>query len=256
MTAYTEQLLDKLAKSEGTTLDMAKWFNFYSFDVMGDLAFGKPFDMIKDGIVHDYMAVVHTNMLAIGAFSHLIWMFPIIKAIPGLNRHNEKFQKWLYEHVRQRREVSLPSTSSLLVAYRDTMLTLQSEVLLYKMSFPGSWTSTKQSKSQPSRTSPISMGTPNSLSLLEGKYFATGDCMLTYGANLNSVIPLPQPSHVCSSSSLDALILSRSFRKKLTNITKRTKVPASQVYPSLSTSRLVSTKLSVCTQQSLLAFKE
>lgn len=107
MTAYTEQLLERIAKSEGTVLDMAKWFNFYSFDVMGDLAFGKPFDMIKDGIVHDYMSVVHTNMLAIAAFTHLIWMFPIIKAIPGLNRHNEKFQKWLYEHVRQRKEVSL-----------------------------------------------------------------------------------------------------------------------------------------------------
>lgn len=101
---------------------MAKWFNFYSFDVMGDLAFGKPFDMIKDGIVHDYMAVVHTNMLAIGAFTHLIWMFPIIKAIPGLNRDNEKFQKWLYEHVRQRREVSFFNNTPLLLAFLDARL--------------------------------------------------------------------------------------------------------------------------------------
>lgn len=107
MSIYTDQLMEKLAESDGTALDMAKWFNFYSFDVMGDLAFGKPFDMLKDGVVHDYMKVVHTNMMAIGAFSHLIWLFPIIKAIPMLNRHNELFQKWLYQHVRERREVSI-----------------------------------------------------------------------------------------------------------------------------------------------------
>lgn len=102
--------MERLEQTEGTVIDMAKWFNFYSFDIMGDLAFGKSFDMIKDGIVHDYMAVVHTNMRAIAAFTHLIWMFPIIKAIPGLNSANERFQKWLYEHVRARREVSLSCT--------------------------------------------------------------------------------------------------------------------------------------------------
>lgn len=115
--------MEQLAKSEGTPLDMAKWFNFYSFDVMGDLAFGKPFDMLKDGVVHDYMKVVHTNMMAIGAFSHLVWLFPIIKAIPMLNRHNELFQKWLYQHVRERREVSAVKVD--LHVGRITILTIR-----------------------------------------------------------------------------------------------------------------------------------
>ncbi|CEJ93656.1 hypothetical protein VHEMI09232 [[Torrubiella] hemipterigena] len=101
---YTDQLLKKVQESKDTPLDMAQWFNFYSFDVMGDLAFGKSFDMLKDGVVHDYMKVVHTNMMAIGAFTHLIWLFPIIKAIPLLNRNNELFQKWLYNHVKERRD--------------------------------------------------------------------------------------------------------------------------------------------------------
>ncbi|POR35382.1 Tryprostatin B 6-hydroxylase [Tolypocladium paradoxum] len=101
---YTAQLLQKLDESQGKPLNMSTWFNFYSFDVMGDLAFGKSFNMLKDGVVHYYMESVHANMLAAGAFSHLVWIFPLIKAIPLLNSENLRLQKWLADQVRQRRE--------------------------------------------------------------------------------------------------------------------------------------------------------
>ncbi|KAM0335212.1 hypothetical protein ACHAQA_000254 [Verticillium albo-atrum] len=101
---YTDQLLDQIGKTEGKPLNVSNWFNFYSFDVMGDLAFGKSFDMMKDGIVHYYMAAVHTSMLAVAAFSHLVWIFPLFKEVPGLNNDHLKFQAWLEQHVKQRRE--------------------------------------------------------------------------------------------------------------------------------------------------------
>lgn len=101
---YTDQLLEQIHKTEGNPINMSTWFNFYSFDVMGDLAFGKSFNMIKDGIVHYYMKAVHTNMLAVAAFSHLVWIFPLFKEIPGLNHDHLKFQKWLDQQVDQRRK--------------------------------------------------------------------------------------------------------------------------------------------------------
>lgn len=91
--------------SKGEPLDVATLFNFYSFDVMGDLAFGKGFDMLKEGVVHYYMESVHANMLAVSAFSHLVWIFPLLKAIPGLNGEHLRFQAWLEEQVRLRRQV-------------------------------------------------------------------------------------------------------------------------------------------------------
>lgn len=84
-------------------MNMSTWFNFYSFDVMGDLAFGRGFDMIKEGVVHYCMTAVHASMLAVSAFSHLVWIFPLFKEIPGLNADHLAFQAWLKQQVKQRR---------------------------------------------------------------------------------------------------------------------------------------------------------
>ena len=87
---------------------MSTWFNFYSFDVMSDLAFSKVLNMLKDGVVHYYMKSVHMNMLLIGALSHLVWMFPILMNTPGLNYEYNKLQRWLNNEVDERRKVSVP----------------------------------------------------------------------------------------------------------------------------------------------------
>lgn len=105
---YSNQLLAMIEKHEGQPLNASTTFNFYSFDVMGRLAFGKGFNMLKEGIIHYYMESIHSNMLAIGAFSHLVWIFPLLKAIPIVNREQIKFQKWLDEQVNARRAVTLP----------------------------------------------------------------------------------------------------------------------------------------------------
>ncbi|RMZ81077.1 hypothetical protein DV738_g2396, partial [Chaetothyriales sp. CBS 135597] len=99
---YTQQLLSLLKRQEGGPVNASQVFNFYSFDVMGDMAFGKGFNMLKDGVVHYYMAYVHENMLAVGVFSHLIWIFPLFKTIPGLNYQYIKFQNWIAEQVAER----------------------------------------------------------------------------------------------------------------------------------------------------------
>ncbi|KAH8170409.1 cytochrome p450 domain-containing protein [Sarocladium implicatum] len=92
---FTQQLLSVLEKKQGLPVDVSTLFNFYSFDVMGDLAFDSGFNMLRDGIVHYYMESVHANMLAVSAFSHLVWIFPLLKAIPIVNNEHIKFQSWL-----------------------------------------------------------------------------------------------------------------------------------------------------------------
>ncbi|KAK0389778.1 hypothetical protein NLU13_3351 [Sarocladium strictum] len=96
---YTGQLLSVIKEKAGKSVDVSTLFNFYSFDVMGDLAFDSGFNMLKDGIVHYYMESVHANMLAVSAFSHLVWIFPLLKAIPIVNNEHHKFQSWLKSSV-------------------------------------------------------------------------------------------------------------------------------------------------------------
>ncbi|KAM5376429.1 hypothetical protein ACJZ2D_005483 [Fusarium nematophilum] len=96
-------LLDQIEKTQGQPFNATQWIRFYTFDIMGDLAFGQGFGMLRDGVAHWYLTLAHTNMAFIGAFGHLVWLFPIFKATPGLNSAHIQFQKWLAAHVEERR---------------------------------------------------------------------------------------------------------------------------------------------------------
>lgn len=86
---------------------MTNWFNFYSFDVMGDMAFGKSFNMLRDGVKHHFMTTIHTNMVQIGIFSHMLYLFPIFKNTPILNYEYKKNEAWIKDQVEARKKVSI-----------------------------------------------------------------------------------------------------------------------------------------------------
>lgn len=90
--------------------DVSKWFNFYSFDVMGDLAFGENFNMLSSAQEHGFMKLIHKHMVAVGYFSHLIWTFPLFRALPVLNREDVEFQNWLVKKVQYREKVRQSKT--------------------------------------------------------------------------------------------------------------------------------------------------
>ncbi|RSL58249.1 hypothetical protein CEP54_007900 [Fusarium duplospermum] len=92
---YADLLLHQLEKMEGQPFNAKLWIHYYTFDIMGDLAFGQSFGMLRDGMKHYYMKLGDENMRLIGAFTRLIWLFPLFKAIPGVNHTHVKFQRWL-----------------------------------------------------------------------------------------------------------------------------------------------------------------
>ncbi|KAL2838069.1 cytochrome P450 monooxygenase [Aspergillus pseudodeflectus] len=102
VTLYTNQLIEAIGKNVGNPMNMAKWFNYYSFDVMGDLAFGKPFNMLIDGKDTYFSLQLHEDMKAIGLFSHLTWLFPFFKRVPLVNADYLKFWAWVGEQVGRR----------------------------------------------------------------------------------------------------------------------------------------------------------
>ncbi|KAH7140458.1 benzoate 4-monooxygenase cytochrome P450 [Dactylonectria estremocensis] len=115
---YTNQLLGRIEETQGMPFDASRWFNFYSFDVMGDLAFGKSFNMLTDGMEHSFMKLVHTHMMLAGAFSHLIWMFPLLRETRVANREDLEFQDWLVKQVqyREKNRPDIPDVFSWLLA--------------------------------------------------------------------------------------------------------------------------------------------
>jgi hypothetical protein len=73
---------------------------------MGDLAFGKSFDMLREGVKHYFLKSLHANMMMVGYLSHLPWIIPFFKLIPILNVEHFKFLDWLDARVDERRKVS------------------------------------------------------------------------------------------------------------------------------------------------------
>lgn len=62
---YVDLLMKRLhEKSENgkQALDMVAWYNFTTFDIIGDLAFGEPFDCLKQSTYHQWVAIVMSHV--------------------------------------------------------------------------------------------------------------------------------------------------------------------------------------------------
>lgn len=85
ITQFSERLQQRCdeAQSEANieknavVLDMHKWFNFLSFDLIGDLAFGESYDCLKNEEYHPWVAPIFevTQISAImSSMSHYPWL--------------------------------------------------------------------------------------------------------------------------------------------------------------------------------------
>jgi hypothetical protein len=103
----------------GRAIDMGRWFNYYSFDIMGDLTFGKSFEMLVTGQDSYMLSTLHNDLQSLGPFLHVMWIIPFFKMIPGLNSSYTAFWKWIYEQVDTRSKVTCPTLERLTRADPD-----------------------------------------------------------------------------------------------------------------------------------------
>lgn len=99
---YTNQLLAGIEASAGTRFNASLWFNFYSFDVMGEFSLGHGFRMLEDGVAHFYMDGLHNETLAVGRFTHAMWALPIYRKMSLWNAELRRFKGWISQQMQQR----------------------------------------------------------------------------------------------------------------------------------------------------------
>jgi tryprostatin B 6-hydroxylase len=104
---YDDQLISRLnaASSSGSPMNVSKWFNYYSFDVMGDLAFGKPFDMLKNDQEHWAIGLMNTGLEAL-AFLFPIWLFRVLISIPTLLKDHARIVEFCNDQLDKRTKVT------------------------------------------------------------------------------------------------------------------------------------------------------
>jgi len=113
---YREQLMHHITESKGEPINVTRWFNYYSFDVMGDLAFGKSFEMLEKG-EHWAIQLLNAGLEPL-AFAFPVWFFRVLTAIPGLARDWWKFIDFCAHSMEQRLKngVEVPDIMSALSA--------------------------------------------------------------------------------------------------------------------------------------------
>lgn len=101
---YQDKLIVRIASCGNQRVNVSKYFNLYSFDVMGDLAFGTSFGMLESNEEHWAIKLLNEGIAPLGYFFP-IWFFRIMVAIPGLMSDWWKFIGYCSQKLDQRMKV-------------------------------------------------------------------------------------------------------------------------------------------------------
>ncbi len=104
-------------------MDMAKWFNLYSFDVMGDLAFGASYGCLEAGEMHFAIKILNDGMDMLG-LQLPTWLFRVLVAIPGAAADHFRFINYcsqqLEDRMKMQGKLSDPDITHTLIEHYNT----------------------------------------------------------------------------------------------------------------------------------------
>jgi cytochrome P450 len=121
VTRYVDLLMQRLGEKtrDGETqqpceavVNLAAWFNFTTFDVIGDLAFGEPFGCLEEGSYHPWVDMIFRGIEQFGKMAAVQWYFPrlleIMKKIaPGryIGVHMQAQKEYADKRIAKRLEL-------------------------------------------------------------------------------------------------------------------------------------------------------
>jgi hypothetical protein len=98
-------LIRQLHERESKSIDVTQWTQYYTFDVMGEIAFQKDFRQLEDGAEHFAITAMHAQLEQIGLLGVIPWLLHLLVRIPGLAGPFEVFNKYCVEQIEQRKAV-------------------------------------------------------------------------------------------------------------------------------------------------------
>lgn len=105
---FQAQLMEQLEAFSQKPVNVTKWFSLYSFDVMGDLAFGSSFKMLESSEEHWAIKLLTDGMVALG-WMFPTWFFRLLTAIPGASRDWWRFISFCCQKLNERMNVTMTS---------------------------------------------------------------------------------------------------------------------------------------------------
>ncbi|KAJ5527378.1 hypothetical protein N7513_011537 [Penicillium frequentans] len=103
--AKVDQLISHLEKNLGQAIDISTWAMFLSFDIMGNVGFGKEFNNLATGVEHPRIKAIHDHMAILGILIHVPWLMNLVGRAPGATNSFAGFFKWCEDEVVQKQKV-------------------------------------------------------------------------------------------------------------------------------------------------------
>lgn len=83
----------------GSTRNATELFYFFGFDVMGDTAFGKDFNMLKSNVEHPIVKIMRSGIYVIGRLTPLPWLVTILSSLPGANGDFKRLESYAEDSI-------------------------------------------------------------------------------------------------------------------------------------------------------------
>ncbi|TVY85334.1 Cytochrome P450 monooxygenase aclL [Lachnellula suecica] len=119
ITSFTNLLIEKLREQalhpEKEVVDILQWFNWTTFDVVGELTYGQSFGCLDEGVFHPWIKTIFQGLKIVVYFNvcrRIPWLFAVLKWLtPSILRQKRMdHYNFAAERARQRlaREVHKP----------------------------------------------------------------------------------------------------------------------------------------------------
>ena len=104
---HARQLERAIAQNVGQPINVNQYFQWFSFDVMGQFAFSRSFNMLKDKKEHHAVKMLRAGLGLVGPFTPVPWLVRIAFDIPVLPivRNFQKMEAWSAERIDERIKV-------------------------------------------------------------------------------------------------------------------------------------------------------
>ncbi|KAL8952391.1 MAG: hypothetical protein Q9222_001700 [Ikaeria aurantiellina] len=102
LNGFATQLQERIRQTNAQPVNVSRLFYLYSFDVMSDLAFGEPLDMLINDKNHFAVGFLQDGMDLLGPLSPVPWLVRIGLSIPGVAQNFKTLLSWSAQKLEHR----------------------------------------------------------------------------------------------------------------------------------------------------------
>lgn len=96
------ETLCKLQESNHEPIDLSMWINYFTFDFMGDLAFGGVYSLLRDGDQDEILLKMRRGIFLPSVIHHIPWIMSLIHKVPFLSKDTRDLGAFGIEQARRR----------------------------------------------------------------------------------------------------------------------------------------------------------